>query len=100
MTDQPKWAIVPVELTRDMEYEIDQVDFYLADYSAMLAAAPEPPAIVEALEPFARLADCYDPPEGDDDHSCWDQAAQPTLGDLRRARAELAKWYGRNGGEL
>jgi hypothetical protein len=47
--------------------------------------------MVEALEPFARLAGKYDPPEGDDDHTTWCQTALPTLGDLRRARAALEK---------
>ncbi len=42
-----------------------------------------------ALEPFATLADRYDPPEGDDAAACWYPDA-PTLGDLRRARAALA----------
>jgi hypothetical protein len=41
------------------------------------------------LKPFAQLADKYDPPEGDDDHTTWDQTALATLGDLRRARALL-----------
>ena len=42
-----------------------------------------------ALEPFAKLAPTYDPPEGDDDDLCWYHRACPTLGDLRRARDTL-----------
>lgn len=43
----------------------------------------------EALEPFARLADRYDPDDGDDDHAVWSKTAMPTIGQLRRARAAL-----------
>lgn len=43
-------------------------------------------ALLEALKPFADIADAYDPPEGDDDHPLWDQARMPTLGMVRAAR--------------
>lgn len=42
---------------------------------------------LEVLEPFAALADRYDPEEDDRDHPAWDKMAVPTLGDLRRVRA-------------
>ncbi len=42
----------------------------------------------EALEPFAYLAQCYDPPENDDGDVAWDK--KPKLGDLRHARSALA----------
>jgi len=38
-----------------------------------------------ALEPFAKVADRYDPDEGDDLQVAWDWS--PTIGMLRRARA-------------
>ena len=43
----------------------------------------------EALEPFSKEADRYDPPENDDKSPVWQ--CRLTLGDLRRARAALAK---------
>ena len=42
----------------------------------------------EALEPFAKHAGDYEPPEGDDDQRIWGDWL-PTIGDLRRARAAL-----------
>lgn len=44
--------------------------------------------LTAALEPFAALAECYDPPEDDDHEIVWDR--KPTLGQLRAARAALA----------
>ena len=42
----------------------------------------------KALEPFAREAERYDPPEDDDDHHVWDcNSSELTVGNLRRARA-------------
>jgi hypothetical protein len=94
MTDQPKWAIVPVEATDEMliagaecGYDASPRDHY----EAMLAAAPPPPAIVEALELIA-------------DEDSWLDAnpeKRQTLGDRGRAyaetaRAALAQWYGRD----
>jgi hypothetical protein len=46
-------------------------------------------ALAEALEPFARDADGYDPDEGDSELLVWD--SKTTIGDLRRARAALAR---------
>lgn len=39
----------------------------------------------EALEPFAKEAFRYDPPEGDDDFKAW--SSEFTIGQLRRAAA-------------
>jgi len=58
--------------------------------TALRAYAEREKELVEALEPFAALADRYDPPEGDDAHAPWDQTALPTLGDFRHARAILS----------
>lgn len=44
--------------------------------------------LTQALEPFAAMASCYDPPEGDDHELAWDR--RPTIGQLRAARAVLA----------
>ncbi len=42
-----------------------------------------------ALEPFAAMADAYDPVEEDEEYmAAWDK--RPTLGELRAARAALA----------
>ena len=70
---------------------------------ALIAAAPdlhrlvldlaaERERLLAALEPFAELADRYDPHQNDDHHPCWGtgRGDRPTLGDLRRARAALA----------
>lgn len=45
-------------------------------------------ALRTALEPFAKMADSYDPPEGDDDLPIWD-THDLTIGHLRAARAAL-----------
>ena len=50
--------------------------------------------LVEALEPFAKLANIYDPPEDDDDARAWYRQATPTLGQLRTARNAIAKATG------
>lgn len=44
--------------------------------------------LTQALEPFAVMASCYDPPEGDDHELAWDR--RPTIGQLRAARAAWA----------
>ena len=49
------------------------------------------PELIEALEPFARMAAAYDPDEGDDEDCAWAFNARPTIGQLRKARAALAK---------
>jgi len=41
----------------------------------------------EALEPFAKEAFRYEPPEGDDDMNAWD--SQFTIGQLRSAAAAI-----------
>lgn len=46
----------------------------------------------EALHPFAALAAAYDPDEGDDNQKIWWR--QPTIGDVRRARAALTEKEG------
>jgi hypothetical protein len=48
----------------------------------------------EALKPFADAADQYDPDEGDDANEAW--SIDVTIGDLRRARAALAKEAGKS----
>jgi hypothetical protein len=68
-----------------------------ADYAARILAAidaqpaPDVAALVEALRPLARMADRYDPREGDDDLECWSGLATPKIKHLRKARATLAK---------
>ena len=50
----------------------------------------------DALEPFARRADTYDPPEDDDWVVDWyDSVDRPTLGNFRLARAALEKSHDR-----
>lgn len=41
------------------------------------------------LQPFAAVAEGYDPPENDDHLHIWCDEDKPTLGQLRRARAAL-----------
>lgn len=55
----------------------------------MKAAEARVKALEEALEPFAALADRYDPDDGDSDHAAFDQTAMPTIGQLRCARTAL-----------
>ena len=55
----------------------------------VLALLDENERLRAALEPFAKLAAAYDPPEDDDSDSCWDDNAVPTVGDIRRARDTL-----------
>lgn len=50
--------------------------------------------LLEALQPFAELAEYYDPPEGDDDDVAWDNKTRPTIGQLRTARAAITKATG------
>lgn len=57
---------------------------------ALLSLSQERDRLREALEPFASLADCYDPDEGDSDQLAWGNNAT-TIGHLRRARAALNK---------
>jgi len=48
-----------------------------------------------ALKPFADLAHHYDPVlDEDDGDSVWWEQAQPTIGDLRRARAAITQERG------
>lgn len=47
--------------------------------------------LVEALEPFEAMAALYDPDDGDSDQQAWAYGARPTIGQLRHARAALAK---------
>lgn len=54
----------------------------MSTLAAMIAAR-------DALAPFAAAADKYDPPENDDEHLAW-ALSQITIGDFRRARAEIA----------
>jgi hypothetical protein len=55
------------------------------DWRARSAEA-ERDQLREAMKPFADLAEAYDPPDGDDDHTLWDQTQMPTVGMLRDAR--------------
>lgn len=57
----------------------------LAEESAALRS--EVTRLREALEPFAKEAPKYDPPEGDDDHLPF--GVNITIGNLRRARTEI-----------
>jgi hypothetical protein len=74
MSDQPKYAIVPVEHPNPM---LTQMNRQL--YAEILAAAPPPPGIVEALERIANMG----MPVQREEH--------------RIARAALDQWYGREG---
>jgi hypothetical protein len=65
-----------------MATEIDTKDDTISALRSAVAMAKE------ALEPFAYLAQCYDPPENDDGDVAWDK--KPKLGDLRHARSALA----------
>ena len=56
--------------------------------AAREAAEAKAARLEEALEPFAKHAGDYEPPEGDDDQRIWGDWL-PTIGDLRRARAAL-----------
>jgi hypothetical protein len=46
--------------------------------------------MAKALEPFADVAQFYDPPEGDDHEDAWDH--EFTMGNLRRARSALSRY--------
>ena len=60
-----------------------------AENAALKARVVE---LEDALEPFARRADTYDPPEDDDWVVDWyDSVDRPTLGNFRLARAALEK---------
>lgn len=55
------------------------------------------PDLYEALKPFAKAADGFDPPEDDDGEtlrSVWGEIKELCLGDLRNARAALSKAEG------
>lgn len=54
------------------------------------AQAAEIERLREAMTPFAELAGSYDPDDGDGEQRLWDTNL-PKIGDLRRARAALAK---------
>ena len=113
------WMIVPIEPTWEMQVAardavpFDDPDYGLsssdvrAAYSAMLAAAPEPPVavrpdvmgkLVEALEPFASFEDSsvWEPTvykdRSDDTPVLVSEPTgkRVTLGDFRRAAAVLA----------
>jgi hypothetical protein len=56
----------------------------------LIAAAPE---MADALEPFSREANSYDPDEDDSHIHIWGDI-KLTLGDLRAARAALRKARG------
>ena len=62
----------------------DQREEYLASLNAINTE------LREALKPFARRADRYDPEGGDDEEPDWSTAAPSIrIGDLRRARTAL-----------
>jgi hypothetical protein len=50
--------------------------------------------LVQAAEPLAKMADRYDPPEGDDDLECWSGLATPRIKHLRALRTTLASLKG------
>ena len=56
--------------------------------SALDAAEARVKVLEEALRPFAKEAEQYDPDEGDGGQSAW--ASYFTIGSLRIARAALA----------
>ena len=67
----------------------DRLDALTAENAALKARVVE---LEDALEPFARRADTYDPPEDDDWVVDWyDSVDRPTLGNFRLARAALEK---------
>lgn len=66
------------------------IEYWKADAEASRALLAE---AAEGLEPFAKHADDYDPPEGDDDQQIWG-AWLPTIGQLRRARELVTKLKG------
>lgn len=93
-----------VEADRKKTYEAllkvtrihDEVEAKLAECEARLGKA------VEALEPFARAAETWEPDDGDSElgariehpHHGLERHAEFTFGDLRRARATLAEIKG------
>jgi hypothetical protein len=102
---EPKYAIVPVEATQQMLWQLEipqNGDPEQSDYANMLTAAPPPPDIVGALEELNAEIDAF-----------WNAPVHSKYVDGRMARsfeqricvaqqkcgAELLKWYGRNGGE-
>jgi hypothetical protein len=90
MSDQPKYAIVPVDMTEDMQL---RTDLYTEDYTCLLDHAPAPPDIVGALEEAREVVAR---------NAALD--LHPTMagkldGILYRIDAALDQWYGRNGSE-
>lgn len=61
----------------------------IANFNKMKQAAERIKKLEEALEPFAKWADAYEPDEGDDHLTAWDHA--PTIGMLRAARNALGE---------
>jgi len=74
-----------------VEYGCDTADWMAERILELRATVDQQQARITALEaalkPFAALADCYDPPEGDDHQPTWDR--KPTLGQVRQARQAL-----------
>jgi hypothetical protein len=78
-------------------WRVGGIDGVQANYAEIILAALDTDAIaalVEALQPLAKMADRYDPGEGDDDLECWSGLATPKIKHLRAARAALARLGG------
>jgi hypothetical protein len=73
---------------RDMALELIAVNEGADAAEAKLAK------LVQAAEPLAKMADRYDPPEGDDDLECWSGLATPRIKHLRALRTTLASLQG------
>ncbi len=92
MTDEELLIWLRVEDTNLTDFAADRIEELLAK----LAKA------VEALEPFAKAAETWEPDDGDSGlgariehpHHGLERHAEFTFGDLRRARATLAEIKG------
>lgn len=85
--DIAKGSIVTQATARLIEQILEVAHEHYADKSRAKDEALK--EAIEALAPFADEAEGYEPFEDDDEQEAWD--LHVTLGDLRRARAALAK---------
>jgi len=81
----PLYAATEIESLRRENQELrEQCAFHT---SIIEELSNERDGLRKALEPFAKEADIYDPPRGDDDHPAWSRDFP--IGMLRRARRAL-----------
>jgi len=90
--------VLPAIVCRIAELEAENVKLRRADSEYELlceshqAVEAERDRLREALRPFAKEAEKYEPDEGDDKSTAWDTSL--TIGHVRRARSVLAPEQG------